>query len=98
MRPWPMGSEFYGNTSGACRHETWQAFGPTEYRCYIKEDHRQYATAGADFPPQATCQSSTTQLPIVAALNAENLTLLAPILHDNAGNVNTLFDIFLSKR
>jgi len=33
--------------------------------------------------------SSATQLPIVAALNAENLTLLHPILHDTAENVKT---------
>ena len=38
--------------------------------------------------------SSATQLPIVAALHAEDLTLFAPILQDTNGNVKC-FLIFL---
>lgn len=49
----------------------------------------------AQIPHRRPKPSSATQLPIVAALNAENLTLLHPILHETAGNVNTQFDIFL---
>ena len=93
-----MGSvDPYENTSGAGKHETMQAVGPTEYRCYIQEVVHQYATAGADYPPQAM-PSSATQLSIMAALHAENLTLFVPILQEMDPIVKPLFapfDIFV---
>ena len=46
------GSFIFGKAAGAGRYESIQPSGPTEYPCYIKEDNRPYATAGADVPSQ----------------------------------------------
>ena len=47
-----VGVSFSEKAAGAGRYESIQPSGPTEYPCYIKEDNRPYATAGADVPSQ----------------------------------------------
>ena len=62
---------------------------PTEYRCYIKENVL-YATAGA-VTPSWKIPSSSGQLPVPVALNAELPTLFGVIIHDFSPFVNTFF-------